>query len=254
MNVEEFRELIEGQTQTRQDSGTSNGEERALPQSGGDALLHLPSRTIKFSTTIGDPIDRSVISYQAYNSFNFSIFLKKDRGPMKLSLGVTSPGFGEGKTTVVCNLATALSMGSGKKTVVVDLNLSNPRIHEVFGTPRGPGLAEALSGDAICVAPTQLDNVYVLPVGNTRIVPPNNFPVFREVLDSLFREFEFVIVDLPSTGSKAFPTLIANQLNALLVVVRSRVTKRREVKRLFRRIREEKVLGFVMNGVNELDM
>ncbi len=255
MNVDDFKELIEARSEAgRNPQGISSSEEILSKLNDGNGAGLLPARRIKFSATIGDPVDRSVISYPAYNSFNYSIFLKKDQGPMKLSLGVTSPGFGEGKTTVICNLATALSMGSGKKTVVVDLNLANPRIHEVFGTSRGPGLAEALAGSEICVAPTQLDNVFALPVGNTRIVPPSNLPVFREVLETLFREFEFVLVDLPPTGSKAFPTLIANQLSALLVVIRSRVTKRRDVKRLFRRIREEKVLGFIMNGVNELDL
>lgn len=252
MDAEEFKGLIERRGQAVPDTqGEDNGGSGLSKFLEKEQISSMPVRAVKLSAAIGDSVDRNVVSYPLYNSFNYSIFLKRGHEPMKMSLGVTSPNRGEGKTTIVCNLAAALSMGSGKKTVVVDLNLSSPRVHEVFGTPRGPGLAEALGGHEICVVPTQLANVYVLPIGSTRIVPPNNFPVFREVLESLFREFEFVIVDLPPAGTKGFPTLIANQLNGLLVVIRSRLTKRRDVRRLFQRVREEKVLGFILNGVDE---
>lgn len=215
---------------------------------------HQLLQPVKMSAVGSDFVDRSVVTFSRYNSFNYSLFLSKEKEPEKASIGITSPGYGEGKTTTVCNLAAALSTGAGRKTVVVDLNLGRPRIHEVFGIPMGPGLSEALVGNDICVVPTQLDNLYALPAGNPRLVPLSKLHAFRGILASLFNEFDFVIVDMPPAGTRGFPMLIANQLTGLLVVVRSKVTKRRDVNRLIRKVREENVLGFVMNGVNEKDV
>ena len=255
MNAEDLNHLIARADERRQES--ENGEEDEMIMSRWhekEKPPHQLLRPIKMSAVGSDFLDRSVVTFSLYNSFNYSLFLSKEKEPEKLSIGITSPGYGEGKTTTVCNLAAALSTGAGRKTVIVDLNLGRPRIHEVFGIPMGPGLAEALLGNDICVVPTQLENLFALPVGDTRMVPLSKLHAFREILASLFNEFDFVIVDMPPAGTRGFPTLIANQLSGLLVVVRSRVTKRREIGRVLRKVREENVLGFVMNGVNENDV
>ncbi len=245
----------------RQDSGDDLRGSREGFDGEGTSFLHPGvenhprpvARPVRVSATAGKLPVPGIVSYPLYNSFNYSVFLPKDHEKIRLSLGVTSPNPGEGKTTAVCNLAAALATGSGRKTVVVDLNIARPRLHEVFGTPRGPGLGEALIGGEICVVPAPFDNLYVMPIGNAGLWPSNGVSGFREVLDSLFNDFEFVIVDLPPTSLRSFPTVIANQLSGLLVVLRSRVTRRRDVNRLFLRIREEKVLGFFMNGFHDDD-
>ena len=76
---------------------------------------------------------------------------------------------------------------------------------------------------------------------------------FNVIADSLLQKFEFVIVDMASVDAKNFPTLIANQLNGLIVVVESSRTKRRDINRLFRRVNEKNVIGFVMNKVKDED-
>ncbi len=242
------------------------GERRQNGRDGHDGDITTPpgyvddlhpkkrGRPLRVRATPGEAIDRRIVSFSLYNAFNYSLFTARDCDPLRLSLGVISPSFGEGKTTTACNLATALSTGSGRRTIVVDFNLAKPRIHHVFGVPRGPGLTEALVGEDICISPTRLENLYVLPVGNLTMLPPEKLPLFREILSSLFDQFEFVIVDMPSTVTRTFPTLIANQLSGLLVVVRARVTRRRELDRLFRKVRQENVLGFVINGVKESDL
>ncbi len=254
MNAEEFERLIAGRERTVDDVAEEpESESYEAPGKRQDSLPRRLTRPVRVSADAGESVDRNVVSYPLYNSFNYSVFFPKSHEAVKVSLGITSPGREEGKTTTVCNLAAALSMGSGRRTVVVDLNLARPRIHEVFGTPRGPGLAEALAGEDICVVPTRLENLFALPIGDARIIQPSKLLAFREILASLFTEFEFVIADMPPTGSGSFPTLIANQLSGLLVVVRSRKTKRRDVSKLLRRVREEKVLGFVINGIEESD-
>jgi protein-tyrosine kinase len=211
-------------------------------------------RPVRISTTPGRTVDKKIVRYSLYNSFNYSLFLPDEQKAINLCLGVTSPNQGEGKTTAICNLATALSMGLGRRTLVMDLNLNNPKIHEVFGMSRGPGVSEALAGGEINVVPTQIENLFAMPAGNSAPLAPGRFSSFRGLLNSLFREFEFVLLDLPAVNVRNFPTLIANQLTGLIVVVKSRKTKRRDIEKLFRRVRKETVLAFVMNSVKENDL
>lgn len=233
-------------------------------QKGGEQLpsregheIRPPSeiiRPVKIGTVPGKGVDKGVVRFGLYNSFNYSLFVPDDYKTISLSLGVTSANQGEGKTTAICNLATAISMGIGRKTLLMDLNPNSPRIHEIFGLSRGPGVAEALSGGDICVAPTQIENLYVMPIGNVAALGSGRPSSFRGMLSSLYKEFEFVLLDLPSVSARNFPTLITNQLTGLIVVVKSRQTKRRDIQKLFRRVREETVLAFVMNEVKENDL
>jgi len=217
------------------------------------AEINIYSRPLIINANTGGNIDNDVVAYHLYNRFNYSLFLPEDHQIMRCTLGITSPNIGEGKTTAACNLAAALSIGSNRKTVIIDLNVNKPRIHEIFGTVLGPGLSDALLGKEIFVTPTQIENLFVVPAGKVNIIPTNKLANFNKVVNSLLKEFEFVIVDMPSLAARNFPTIIANQLNGLIVVAEVRKTRRRDIDRLFRQVHERNVVGFVLNKVNEDD-
>lgn len=211
------------------------------------------SHPLIFNTKFGRMADNNVIAYQLYNSFNYSLCLPDNSKTMKCSFGITSPNHGEGKTTTACNFAAALSLGLNRKTVLIDLNLNNPSIHEIFGMSQGPGLSDALLGEEIFITPTQIENLSIITAGFTKIIPTKKLTGFNEIAGSLFNEYEFIIVDMPSLEMRSFPTLIANQLTGLIVVVEARKTKRRDVARIFRQVNEKNILGFVINKINEED-
>ncbi|MHC4294581.1 MAG: GumC family protein, partial [Planctomycetota bacterium] len=62
------------------------------------------------------------------------------------TLLITSPVQGDGKTTLVGNLAIAVAL-AGKRTLVIDADFRKPMQHKVFGVPLEPGLVDVLSGD-----------------------------------------------------------------------------------------------------------
>lgn len=212
------------------------------------------SKPVIYNTRPGKSVDTRIVDYHLYNCFNYSLFINNGNNKkIKCMLGVTSANAGEGKTTTACNLAAALSLSSQRKTLLIDLNTNRPRIHRIFGAPISPGFSDALLGDEICVTPTQIENLSILPSGNLRVLPPNRLINFNMLAYSLLHEFEFLIVDMASVDAKNFPTLIANQLNGLIVVVEASRTKRRDINRLFRRVNEKNVIGFVMNKTKDDD-
>ncbi|MEW6193633.1 MAG: CpsD/CapB family tyrosine-protein kinase [Bacteroidota bacterium] len=253
-NEEKYDLLIDPVDDENENPESEPKEKRHEKESGIEI-----ERTLKpviFNANHGKSVNEKIVNYHLYNSFNYSLFINGPSGKnknIKCMLGVTSANQGEGKTTTACNLATALSLSSQRKTILIDLNTYSPRIHEIFGMPNSPGFSDALLGDEICVTPTQIENLSVLPSGNLKILPPNRLINFNIVAYSLLQKFEFLIVDMTSVDSKHFPTLIANQLNGLIVVVESSRTKRRDISRLFRRVNEKNVIGFVMNKANDED-
>ncbi len=216
-------------------------------------------------------IDPEVVAFNFYDSFNYSI-LTSEHKQVRLTLGVTSANPGEGKTLVASNLAVSLALAHEKRTILVDLNVRRPRIDGVFGTPPGPGLVEALRGEAITVWPTQVEHLSVLPAGGgagaafsrnrsqqirrpdgRQSVRLNQLAEFRDVLYSLEQEFEFVIVDVPAINGRDFPILYAGQLEGLLVVVDTMQTKKKDLEKMFRVVNEKQVVGFVFNRVRDGD-
>lgn len=226
-------------------------------------------KTIVENPRRGKTIDESVVSFRYFNAFNYSV-LSRDGKNLNMSLGVTSANRGEGKTLVACNLAASLAMGFQKKTILLDLNFSGPRIHDIFGVSNGPGLADAFTNGSIMVSPTAIDHLYVLGSGvlplyhemdgsahhggdhHFRTGPKpflglEQLTAFRDIIYSLEQEFEFVIADLPSIGTGEIPVLFTNQLNGLLIVVNSGRTRQEEIDAMFQKINEQQVLGFVLN-------
>ena len=220
----------------------------------------------------GTHIDGNYVAPHFYDCFNYSL-LTGVAPEVNVAIGVTSPNAGEGKTLVACNLAVSLTIAHQRKTVLVDLNLRKPRLHNIFGVPASPGVLEGMSGGAIHVSPTQVNGLYVLSGGlapgrfaglpgpsngnakNGTRAPETSLQLeqvaaFRDVVYSLKERFDFVIVDLPAVNDYVLPLLFANQLDGSLLVVRGGKTKQAEVDRALQMLNEHRVLGLVYNGVD----
>jgi uncharacterized protein involved in exopolysaccharide biosynthesis len=87
-------------------------------------------------------------------------------------LVVTSTGPGEGKTTVVSNLAIGFAQ-AGQRVLLVDADMRRPRVHEAFNQDDEPGLSNVLVGNAKASEAVRKTNVAGLWVLNAGRIPPN---------------------------------------------------------------------------------
>ena len=236
-------------------------------QQAGQHLVRL-LKPITFRSDVAKAIDERIVAPQFYNCFNYSL-LAKDQSNFNLTIGITSANPGEGKTLVAANLAVSLAISNQVETVLVDLNIRNPRLHSIFGAKLSPGLVESLGDNSIQVVPTRIKHLYVLsagnPVGNPQVVDrmaspstqqagPRKFSLgleqlasFRDVIYSLKQTFEFVIVDMPAIQEPRIPIQLTHQMDGLLVVVDANKTKHTDVERTFGRLNKDQILGFVIN-------
>ena len=264
--MEQFEDVIQP------DDAQQNprGEHRSGERRGVESVVRL-QKTVVFSDHIGKKIDASVVNHQFYDHFKYSL-LPKEHSHGKLTIGITSPNQGEGKTLVAANLAASLAMANQRETLLIDLNIRRPKLHDIFGTPLSPGLLESFYQPSITVAKTRIDHLHVLSAGSAtdnalesmRVssvktsgsaarpsVGLEQLPEFRNVLFSLERKYELVIVDLPSITESSIPTLFTSQLGGVIVVVNAGRTKERDLERLIATLNESQVIGFVFNRVDK---
>jgi capsular exopolysaccharide synthesis family protein len=170
---------------------------------------------------------------------------------------VTSPNMGDGKTTVITNLAVSIAQ-SGRKVLLVDADLRRPRVHRAFGLSSKVGLAEVIAGTAeldeaiqVSVAP----NLSVLPCGRRPQNPSELLTSarFEDLIDDLRDAFDYVLVDTPPLLAVSDPCIVAPRVDGLLLTVRLCKNGRPSAERAGDILAGLKVncIGVVVNGVGK---
>ncbi|WP_194778573.1 GumC family protein [Pararhodonellum marinum] len=137
---------------------------------------------------------------ESFRSLRSALFYIASEKKCKRIL-VTSSVSGEGKTFVSLNLAAAMAL-SGKKTVIVGMDLRKPKISQYVGVSNKKGLSSFLVGKAEredIVKETKYENLYLIPSGP---VPPNPAELLLKdkmgtLLEELELEFDVIIMDTP---------------------------------------------------------
>lgn len=144
---------------------------------------------------------------------------------------ITSPTKSNGKTTSAFNLALTFAL-SGRKTVVVDVDLRRPRIHDVAAIPKSPGVTEVITnqldaaGAAHALDVTSGHPLSVVPAGASVADPTAllSSDRFVEVIKSLGANHDLTILDAPPVLSVADAPAMAATVDGIVLVVRARKT------------------------------
>lgn len=156
---------------------------------------------------------------------------------------------------VAANIATTLAR-AGHHVVVVDADLDDPVLHELFETVNRSGLAEALIDDAsIDHAPvaTTVSGLKLLPAGvaseaaREAVTPPR----VGKLVAALEERYELVVVASPSPLDSASALAFAREIPGVLLVLSPNRTKRWALNRLRSQLETagSRVIGVVGVGV-----
>ncbi len=191
---------------------------------------------------------------EAYRSLRSSItFLGVDE-PLKV-IQVTSSKPGEGKSTTITNLAHLMSQ-SGLRVLVVDCDLRSPSLHHTFGLTNDIGLSNVLAGEVgITAAAKTLRDEGDITVLTSGPIPPNAAELLgswraKDLFGALRPHFDAVLVDGPPVLAVTDPIVIGQFVDGVVLVVRSRTSRRREVAAALDLLRRanRNVAGFVVNA------
>ncbi|WP_379132265.1 CpsD/CapB family tyrosine-protein kinase [Paenibacillus sp. sgz500958] len=176
--------------------------------------------------------------------------LSSGRGTVLL---FTSAETGEGKTTLLANLAVSF-VQDGKKVAVIDCNLRNPGLHAIFGVEGSEGLVAYLNGmessDDIA-AYGSLANLSVIPAGITKVSPPDLLgnEKMAALLEELRASHELILIDTPSAVEYSDARILAPYSDGVILVARYGKSKREALRKAKALLEQagSKILGIAMN-------
>lgn len=137
---------------------------------------------------------------EAYRTLRTNIQFSSLDDNLKTVL-ITSSGPGEGKSTVIINLAITMAQ-SGKKVLLLDCDLRKPTIHKNLGLPNSSGVTNVLIQNKKieeCLLKVNVENLYILTSGP---MPPNPAELLgSKKMKSMIQEFEkffdIILIDSP---------------------------------------------------------
>lgn len=194
------------------------------------------------------------VASEAYRTLRTNIqFSSLDR-PLR-TLAVTSAGPGEGKSTIVANLAVVIAQ-AGYKCVLVDCDLRKPVQHHIWGLSSRRGLTSVLLGNMPLdqvLHETHVPGLSVLPCGPK---PPNpaellNSQAMEHLMAELQSRADWVIFDTPPVVAVTDAAILGRKVDGCLIVITANSVPRDVALRAKENLLAAKanLLGVVLNRV-----
>ena len=169
---------------------------------------------------------------------------------------VTSAGPGEGKSTVVANLAIVMAQ-SGLRVAVVDADMRRPAQHKFLGLKNNVGLSETLVQDSLHLnGALQTVGIANLQLLSTGAVPPNPAELLGSkkmggLIELVGQQVDRVIIDSPPISAVTDAVVLASQVDGVLLVLeagRTRSGPALQAKQQLERVGAN-IVGVVLNKV-----
>lgn len=174
------------------------------------------------------------------------------------AFAVVSGGVGEGKSTTLFNLAFVCAQ-LGDKVLVVDSDLRRPVQHTFLGMSNRFGLTNVLMRDAPveeAIKATSIPNLHFLPSGK---LPRSSLGLLdsqrmRELVKNLKARYDVVFFDSPPIVGVSDASILASEVDGVLLVVQYRKYPRNVSTRAKRMLENvgTNVIGVVLNNINIL--
>jgi polysaccharide biosynthesis transport protein len=166
---------------------------------------------------------------------------------------VTSPTRGDGKTSMACNLATALAEAD-RRVLLLDISFREASVEKCFGLEEAPGLCDILCGSGTLleyIRPTPVPNLHLLGpgFGDGDLAGRLASRELLELLEEAEHEFDHVIIDSPPSLLMADARLLAPVVDGVIVVVGAGVSTLGMIRRCLRELDQAgaTVIGIALN-------
>jgi tyrosine-protein kinase Etk/Wzc len=163
---------------------------------------------------------------------NLEFMLSKVPEGQAKTIFLTSTFPKEGKTFVSANLAATFAL-SGKKVLLIGMDIRNPRLDEYLTLP-DRGVTNYLSSknlvlEDLIVKYDGFEDFHVLPAG---VIPPNPAELLmNKKVDTLFEtlknQYDYIIVDTAPVSLVTDTLLIAKHADCFIYVARANVLEKR---------------------------
>ncbi|MCA0431532.1 MAG: polysaccharide biosynthesis tyrosine autokinase [Bacteroidetes bacterium] len=209
------------------------------------------NKEIPVSQLVVDKNPKSIIS-EAFRAIRSNLSFIDNTEDKKI-IAVTSSISGEGKTFIALNIAGIIAF-TGKKVILLDLDMRKPKVHIGFGVTNNVGMSTILTNmSAIneCIHKTTLENLEFITAGPT---PPNPSELIigkklDEVLADLHKIYDYIVIDNAPVGLVTDGITAIQKANYPIYVFRAGYSKKQFAHILDKLKNENKIskLSIVLN-------
>jgi succinoglycan biosynthesis transport protein ExoP len=184
----------------------------------------------------------------------YSSLMLSTSGKPPCAIMVTSPNPSEGKSTLICNLATSYALNE-RPVILIDCDLRKPRLHQAFEVESEPGLTNYLAGNATLeeiLHTTAFPNLTVISAGARPPSPINllNSDSFKDLLVKLRQQFRHILIDTPPVLGFADARFVSALVDGVLLVTKYQFTHKTAGRLAHQLLSQAPMLGAVLNSVS----
>lgn len=160
--------------------------------------------------------------------------LKVVLGEVGRVVAVTGIDASDGLTPLAAQLAVALAATDESPVLLMDGNVQEPRLHEIFRTPQQPGILDLLeqqSNLAAAAHSLEINNLFLLPAGKASVsfAALLSRPSASRVFDEIRRTYRYVIINAGVIRNHPDGTLLAALCDGVVAGVAAGARRRQEV-------------------------
>lgn len=217
-------------------------------------VVPMYKETIPVSMLLVNGKPRSLFA-EAFRNIRTNLrFIDNTEGPKVAA--VTSTISGEGKTLIAINLAGIVAY-SGKKVILLDLDMRRPKINKGFGVDNNYGMSTVLIGKSTIKEAIRHSDQEGLDFITAGPIPPNPSELIisermGQIIEELKLEYDMVVIDTPPVGLVTDGVTLIQKADYPLYIFRADYSKKHFVQNVDRLINENgiKSLSVVLNGID----
>lgn len=169
---------------------------------------------------------------------------------------ITSPGPGEGKSTIAVNLSVAIAQNQ-KKILLIDSDLRKPTANLFLGLSNQMGLTNVLAENMDYTRIVQSTGIGRLDMLSSGPIPPNPSELLgsnkmKNLLQKTNEDYDMVILDSPPIGLVTDAAVLSTIVDGVILVCAAEQTmieQAKKAKTLLQQVNAN-ILGVVMNKIS----
>jgi tyrosine-protein kinase Etk/Wzc len=212
----------------------------------------LTKQSMEFSQLVVQESPKSMLAESLRNIRSNMAFINKNAQTIVISSSIS----GEGKTFIALNLAGILAM-SGKRTIVLDLDLRKPKVHLGFNSTNENGMSNLIVNQITldeAIQKSKFNNLDFITAGP---IPPNPSELilskeFQNILSVLKVKYDIVIIDNPPVGLVSDGIQLLANADIPIYVFKAHYSKRISAYKVAEilEIQHIKSLNIILNGID----